>query len=68
MKNLEALTKRLEEDRNPAAQLGRFLLGHSNSPGYLAAHLADFTEAVQNDLKAEKESHTRLFSLVADDR
>ena len=46
MRNLEELIKFQKQHRNPGAQLGEFLLAHSNSPAYLAA--------VEADLEAEQ--------------
>lgn len=64
MKNLEALTAQLEADRNPAAEIGRFLIASSNSPEYLAAHLRAFAEAAEADLAADRELAGRLLSII----
>lgn len=60
MKNLQALTDQLVLDRNPAAEIGKFLIASSNSPEFLAAHLRSFAEAAEADLKADREMATRL--------
>lgn len=64
MKNLEALTNQLIEDRNPAAEIGKFLIAISNSPEFLAAHLHDFAEAAKADWMADREMATRLLQAI----
>jgi hypothetical protein len=64
MKNLEALRDRLKSINHPAHELASFLLGHSNSPEYLAGALASMAEAVAADRTAEAEFATRLFSRI----
>lgn len=64
MKYLEALTDQLEQDRNPAASIGRFLIASSNSPEFLAAHLRAFAEAAEADLKAERDFANRLLRSI----
>lgn len=68
MKNLEALTDQLEDDRNPAASIGRFLIASSNSPEFLVAHLRAFAEAAEADLKADRETATRLLRAIKENR
>lgn len=64
MKNLEALTDQLISDRNPAAEIGKFLIAISNSPEFLVAHLRAFAEAAEADLRADREFHARLLGVV----
>ena len=54
MRNLEELIKFQKQHRNPGAQLGEFLLAHSNSPAYLAGQLRAYLAAVEADLEAEQ--------------
>lgn len=65
MNNLEALTNQLIEDRNPAAEIGKFLIAISNSPEFLAAHLRSFAEAAEADLKEDREMNGRLLRILA---
>lgn len=60
MKNLEDLTAKLEEHRNPAAEIGRFLLTHSTDAGYLLAHLRNIVEALEADVKEETEFRNQM--------
>lgn len=53
MTHLQQLTDRLAEDRNPGADIGKFLAGLSNSPDFLEAHLERFLQAVRAD-KADR--------------
>ncbi len=55
MKNIEDWTSRKVEDRSPAQELGRFVLGHSNSPEYLVSNLRSLLRAAEADLGEEKE-------------
>lgn len=64
MKNLEALVDQLEDDRNPAAQIGRFIIASSNSPEFLAAHLRAFADAAEADLKADRDFANKLLSAI----
>ncbi len=54
MNNVEQLTNQLREDRNPAKEIGVFLMSHSNSPEYLLAHLRNFVTALEADIEARR--------------
>ncbi len=60
MDNLKALTEKLRANRNPAAAIGDFLLGHANDPGYLVPHLRNFLAAAEADLRAKREADNSL--------
>ena len=54
MKHVHELTERLREERNPGADIGAFLLAHTNTPEYLAAHLESYLAAVREDIAAAR--------------
>lgn len=55
MKHLEALMKQQEQDRNPGHELGKFLIGHSNSLEYLIGQLHAYLEAAKADWQIQLE-------------
>ena len=53
MKNIEDLMRTQKEDQNPGQHIGKFLLEHTNSPGYLDCQREANHTAAKRDLEAE---------------
>jgi hypothetical protein len=67
MHNLQQLRDRLKEINHPSHELATFLLAHSNDPDYLTGVLRSMIEAVDADMKAKNEFHSRMFAAMKRD-